>query len=307
MNRNLVSESLKHKIIVNPAAGNGKPLRKLDELEHYLGKAGFDYALEYTRAPLDAVGLAQHDAHKGFDVVVAFGGDGTINEIANGLIGTDTILGVIPCGSGNDFARSLHIPRSMKAAVDVLKSHQTKLIDLGILNRRYFVNGLGIGFDAFVNYQSTMITRLKGQIKYISSIITSLFRYEALDMEIRYNGTIQQGKTFLVAVGNGFSIGGGFRLTPDAVLDDGSFDVCRVEDVGLGTILRHFPKLVNGRIGRVNQVQIGRSPDLRVSSDNPMPIHMDGEVFSMSAREATIELAPEKLRVIGNWSHGARS
>lgn len=300
-----VFDSLRHKVIVNPAAGSGKPLRKLDSLEYHLNQAGLDYELEFTHQPMDAVGLAQHDAHKGFDVVVAFGGDGTINEIDNGLIGSETALGVIPCGSGNDFARSLRIPHNIRKAVDILKSHQTKIIDLGKLNRRYFVNGVGIGFDAFVNYQSTLVTRLNGQVKYLSFIVRSLSKYRSLDMEIRYYGTIHAGKTFLVAVGNGTSIGGGFRLTPDAKLNDGTFDVCRVADVGFGTILRHFPKLLNGHIGKVRQVQLGRSPVLQVSSAEPLPVHLDGEIYSMSATEINVKLAREKLRVIGNWADDA--
>ncbi len=296
-----MSDSLRHKIIVNPVAGNGKPLRKLDELEHYLKLAKFDYEIEFTHEPMEAVNLAQKDVYEGFDVVVAFGGDGTINEVVNGLIGSEVTLGVIPCGSGNDFARSLHIPKKIKDAVDILKAHRTKIIDLGKLDGRYFVNGLGIGFDAFVNYQSTLMTKVKGQARYISSIITSLFQYKAVDMEIKYNGTTHLGKTFLVAIGNGFSIGGGLQLTPDAVLTDGCFDVCRIADVKLGTILRHFPKLINGRIGKVKQVQLGRSPELKVASEEPLPVHLDGEVYSMTAREIQVKLIPNTLHVIGKW------
>jgi len=289
---------------VNPVAGSGKPLRKLDELKHYLNLADLDYDIEFTHEPLEAVDLAQKDAHEGYDVVVAFGGDGTINEVVNGLIGSEVTLGVIPCGSGNDFARSLDISRNIKAAVEVLKAGATKSIDLGKLNGRYFANGLGIGFDAFVNYQSTLMTKIKGQARYLSSIVKSLFQYESVEMEIKYNGTSHLGKTFLVAIGNGFSIGGGFRLTPDAILTDGCFDVCRVDDVGLGTILRHFPKLLNGHIGQVKQVQLGRSPELKVSSDKPLPVHMDGEIYSMSAREIIVQLVPQALRVIGHWAEG---
>jgi len=295
-------DSLRYKIIVNPVAGSGKPLRKLDELRHYLNLANLDYDVEFTHEPLEAVNLAQKDVHDGYDVVAAFGGDGTINEVVNGLIGSDVTLGVIPCGSGNDFARSLNISKNIKAAVDVLKKGKTKFIDLGKLNGRYFANGLGIGFDAFVNYQSTLMTNIKGQARYISSIVKSLFQYESVDMEIKYNGTTHLGKTFLIAIGNGFSIGGGFRLTPDALLTDGCFDVCRVDDVGLSTILRHFPKLLNGHIGKVKQVQLGRSPELKVSSEKPLPVHIDGEIYSMGAHEINVQLIPQTLQVIGNWA-----
>ena len=293
--------SRRYNIIVNPAAGHGKPLDKLQLLQYYLNNAGLDYKISFTHAPMEAAEIANRGSHQGFDVVVAFGGDGTLNEVANGLIGENIPLGIIPCGTGNDFAVSAGIPLDLRQAVRILANHQITTIDAGLLDGRYFINAVGVGFDALVNYKSTQMTRLKGKSRYITSLISGLFEYNPIEMEVQFNGTVKTGKTYLVALGNGFSVGGGFRLTPDAQLDDASFDVCHVEDVSIGTILRHFPKLLNGKIGQVKQVTLEKSPGLQITSDSALPIHLDGEVAALNTKEIRVEIIPAALPVIGNW------
>ncbi|MCF7803409.1 MAG: diacylglycerol kinase family lipid kinase [Candidatus Marinimicrobia bacterium] len=295
----------RYKIIANPAAGHGKTLRHLDEVQHYLIDAGLDYTLEFTHTPLEAADIAHKTTHEDYDVVVAFGGDGTINEVLNGLVGEDCHLGIIPCGTGNDFARSAGIPNDIGAAIEILKGHSVQSIDIGKVGGRFFINSVGVGFDALVNHQATKITRLRGEARYVAALIKSLLQYAAIDMEVKFNGTIKVGRTYLVALGNGHTVGGGFRLTPDAVLNDASFDICYIEDVSIGTILRHFPKLFNGKIGAVQQVTMERSPDLYITSDHNLPVHMDGEVFAMNARDIHVQIVPDAVKVIGNWDRNA--
>ncbi|MBS1272325.1 MAG: Diacylglycerol kinase [Candidatus Marinimicrobia bacterium] len=293
--------SLRYTIVANPAAGNGKTLNALDELQYYLNESHLKYELVFTHSPMEAAEIASNKSQQGSDVIVAFGGDGTINEVANGLVGGEAPLGIIPCGSGNDFSKSTGIPKDISAAVDILGNHAVKSIDVGKIEDRYFVNGMGIGFDALVNYRATQMQMLKGKTSYVASIVSSLFQYQSIEMEVEFNGTVKTGKTYLVALGNGFSVGGGFRLTPDAVLDDACFDVCHVAEVKKRTIIRHFSKLLDGRVGAVEQVTLSKSPDLTITSDEHLPIHIDGEVFRMDATEVNVKIVPSALPVIGNW------
>lgn len=295
------NRSLRYTIIANPVAGNGKTLGALDHLLYCLNKVNLDFELVFTHAPMEAAEIANTKSQDSSDVIVAFGGDGTINEVANGIIGEGIPLGIIPCGSGNDFSRSAGIPKDIEASVKILSDHEIKTIDVGKIEDRYFINGMGIGFDALVNFRAARMRVLKGKASYIASIISSLFKYNAIEMEVHFNGTVKSGKTYLVALGNGVSVGGGFRLTPDAVLDDACFDVCYVEDLNKRTILRHFPKLLDGRIGIVDQVTLAKSPGLFITSDEDLPIHIDGEIFRMDAKEVKVQLLPDALPVIGKW------
>lgn len=251
---------------------------------------------------MEAADIANRSANAGWDTIVAFGGDGTINEVVNGLMGTDAVLGVIPCGTGNDFSRSLRIPINIAEALNILNRRRMKRVDVGRTRQRYFINGIGIGFDALVNYESQQIAGLRGTVLYGYSIIRALHKYNAVEMEVQFNGTRQVRETYLIAAGNGFSVGGGFMLTPDALLDDALFDICHVDNVSLATIFRHFRKLLNGKIGTVRQVTLDRSPNLIVSSRNDMPVHIDGEVLSTHARHVEVSLIPSAMQVIGNWN-----
>lgn len=289
----------RYKIIVNPAAGRGKARRQLPWLQELLHRYSCEYDLQMTSEPMEAAEIANRAATQEWDAVVAFGGDGTINEVVNGLVGTDGVLGVLPCGTGNDFARCLGLSKDLAQALSVLIEGRQCTVDLGYTSTRYFINGIGIGFDALVNYESRQLRGLRGTALYLASILRTLSKYKALDMDIRFNGTSKSGKTYLIAAGNGFSVGGGIMLTPEARLDDALLDICHVDDVGLGTIMRHFTKLFNGGIDRVKQVTTARSPQLEVQCAAGMPVHMDGEVIATQAKNLSVKIAPGALKVIG--------
>jgi len=290
----------RYKIIVNPAAGRGKTHRRLPVLRDLFHRHPCEYHLEMTHGPMEAADIASRAAAAGeWDAVVAFGGDGTINEVANGLAGTDAVLGVLPCGTGNDFARSLGVSKDLAQAFRTLMEGQVCAVDLGHTESRYFINGIGVGFDARVNYEARQLKGLRGTALYLASILRTLSKYKALEMEVRFNGTSRSGKTYLVAAGNGFSVGGGFMLTPDARLDDALLDICHIDEIGLGTIVRHFGKLYNGRIGRVKQVTMAQSPHLEIQCAAGMPVHMDGEVIATRAQRLSVRMVPGALKVIG--------
>ena len=293
-------------IVVNPKAAKGKTLKKFPRLESLLNASGVEYDVQWTEGPGHATAIAEEKRDK-FDVVVAFGGDGTVNELINGLVGSDTPLGVLPSGNGNDFARSCRIPLSIEKALKTVFRNEAKKIDLGLTRNQFFGNAVGVGFDAFTSKESRKIKRLRGTLMYIWAVLKSLSKYEALPMRIELDDDTIEESTYLVAIGNGWSIGGGLQLTPDAVLDDGEFHVCHVGDISSMKVVRNFLKLINGKINDVEEVSMYTSRHVKITSEVPLPIHIDGEIPEEDIKEIEIELAPESVYVLGNWksnTHG---
>lgn len=293
-----MSTGRNYKIVVNPVAGKGKTLKKLPELEYHLNRYGLDFEIIKSGAPMDAADIANWNAHHDSDVIVAFGGDGTINEVVNGMIHTESVLGVIPCGTGNDFARELGIPGNIPDALKILVAHSVENIDLGMLEGRYFANAVGFGFDAKVNEIAQKMKFFRGTAVYIASIVQSLIEYKSTDMEVHFDGKVRFGKVYLVAVGNGSTVAGGVQLMPGAKINDALFQICHIEDIKIGTILKHFPKLFNGKIGEVSQVTLEKSSYLRIETEASVPVHMDGEVLPAQGQSFAVEIQPATLQVI---------
>ena len=228
--------------ILNPMAGKGAARKADDLLEVLLRDSGLKFRAWHTEAPGHATQLARQATTSH---VVAVGGDGTINEVVNGLAGTDKIMGIIPTGSGNDFIKSVGIPRSMKKALDVLKAghvtddrcrHGPDRPDgttgaCSMLRARLFANGVGIGFDAAVARRVSEITGLRGTALYLLAVLQTLGRYRSPEFTVRTDDETWSGRELLIAVGNGRCAGGGFYLTPEADVDDGILDVTVIQDV----------------------------------------------------------------------------
>ncbi|MEE9464337.1 MAG: YegS/Rv2252/BmrU family lipid kinase, partial [Candidatus Neomarinimicrobiota bacterium] len=210
-------------VITNPAAARGGATRVLNKVKQLTTEhddcCSFDFVM--TERPGHATELTREKA-SAYDLVAAFGGDGTINEVANGLAGGNTPMGVIPNGTGNDFARSAGIPRNPRAAIELLCKGIPEPIDLGVANGRYFTNSVGIGFVGQANYESAQITRIKGSLVFILAVLKTMWSWKAAPMTVIVDGqTIvhPDDPTYLVGIGNGWSIGGGMKLNPDARLD----------------------------------------------------------------------------------------
>jgi YegS/Rv2252/BmrU family lipid kinase len=236
-------------------------------------------------------------------VVVAVGGDGTVNEVLPGMISSRRPLGIVPAGSGNDFIKSLQIPNCIEKAVDIVLEGRTRDVDAGRINGRYFANGVGIGFDAAVNRASYGINHSKrGLLLYLCALLKTLGRYDPVPLTITLNGERIQGKMFLLSIGNGTTVGGGFKLTPHARLDDGLLDVTMVKPIGLMPLLWHLPKVFQGTIDRATRyAATRRTSRLIVESAQPVPVHVDGEIFDDKGNRFEIEVVPRALTVIGGF------
>lgn len=289
-----------YKLVANPAAGRGKARRAIFAVEEAFRRRGAVFDLELTTGPQQAAAIARR-ALADFDVIVAVGGDGTVNELVPGMLFSGKPLGIVPAGSGNDFIKSLGIPNDIERAVDIVLRGRTRLIDAGRINDRYFANGVGIGFDAAVNRTSYGINHSKrGILLYLWALAKTLGRYDPVALTISMNGETFEQETFLLSVGNGTTCGGGFKLTPQAKLDDHLLDVTLVRPLGLGPLLWHLPRVFFGTIGKAAYATMKKTDRLRVESRGSVPVHVDGEIYEGDTTALEIEVVPKALFVICN-------
>ncbi len=227
-------------------------------------------------------------------MLVAVGGDGTVNEVVRGIIesgGKGTVkLGIIPAGTGNDLVRTLNIPIITKEAVQVLINGHVKCLDLGKINGDYFVNIVGIGFDgAVANEVNRDVRWLKGKYAYMYAILKMLITYKSPMMKITIDDQILEGRYFLVAVGNAKYYGGGIKILPDADPVDGLFDICVVEDIPKREVLKVLPKMSQGRHVDYPPVKIYRGKKIKVDSTERVLIQADGELKGTLPMEFEVE------------------
>ncbi len=289
---------MNYKFIINGNAGNGKVRKHIVSILAKIKRhfSNYDYTITEKLSDLDFL-----DCENDYDAIVAVGGDGTINGIVNKIVGMEKHFGILPLGSGNDFIHTLKIPRNIDAALETLKNNHAKRIDVGqIITEKYnkfFVNAVGIGFDAMVGYETNQIKFIDGGIKYYLALIHSLFSYKPQELRIDFDGNSFKKKTFLFTVGNGRRTGGAFLLTPGALLDDAFFDLCLVDEVSIPTILKALPLVLKGSHDSVKQVKFYRAKTVNISSENDIFVHYDGETPCM-IRSAEIKILPNKISVI---------
>lgn len=291
------------KLIANPAAGRGVAKTAAVRAAGLFKARGAAVDLEFTTGPNQAADIAR-GALAGFDVIIVVGGDGTVNEVLPALLHTGKPLGIIPAGSGNDFIKALHIPKDIAKAVEVVLAGDACAIDAGRINGRYFANAVGIGFDAAVNRESSRINgSRRGIWLYVCALVKTLGRYEPVRLRIALNGAVLEEDVFLLTVGNGTTVGGGFKLTPHAQVDDGMLDMTVVKPLSIPKLLWHLPKVFLGTIDRaIHYAQLTRITSLTVSSEGPIPVHVDGEHFASRDNTYRIEVISQALTVIRGTS-----
>ncbi|MCZ7573715.1 MAG: diacylglycerol kinase family lipid kinase [Ardenticatenaceae bacterium] len=292
-------------IIVNPAANRGGAARAWRQAQTVLNRAGADYEPVFTDRPGHAEVLAANAAAAGWPAVVAVGGDGTINEVVNGLVRAadgepTTPLGIISLGSGNDSVRLLDLPRQRPvAAARRLLAARARTIDVGRVGERYFLNGVGTGFDARVAIEAQQVQRLRGMAIYLWALLKALRAHRAPLIRVVLDGQeVAARRLTLVAVTNGACYGGGFWICPDARVDDGLLDICIADELSVPGILGFVPRVMRGaHVGRP-AVHMYRARQIHLSSPEPLPVHVDGEILTGGAQELTFELLPHRLTVL---------
>ena len=284
--------------IINPISGTQqggkKKLPKLIEKE--LDRSQWLPNMVFTEYAGHAKELARQYAVMGFDAVVAVGGDGTVNEVAQGLVGTSTALGILPMGSGNGFARHLHIPMSVARAIQMLNRSESIKCDYGLANERLFMCTCGTGFDAQIAYQFATSTK-RGFKTYLENIFKDLVSYKPQSYRIKGDGIDVEHKAFLVTFANANQWGNDAFIAPQASVQDGEMDICMMSSSALlgapGLALRLFTKSINSSLF----MESVRAKDVVLTRENEAPFHLDGDPVKMP-QEIRIRIVPEGINVL---------
>lgn len=306
----------RYKIILNPVSGRGAGERSCEHIQALLdgyARAGrLAYDLTRTRAPWHAAGLAQEAAAAGYTAVVAVGGDGTANEVLNGLMAaradghTACALGVLSVGRGNDFAYSMQLPLDLEAGCRALAAGQLRPIDVGRVSGgnypqgRWFANGVGIGFDAVVGFEALKMKRLSGFPSYIIAALKTIFLYyQAPRVRIEFDGQALELPALMVSIMNGRRMGGGFRMAPDSQPDDGLLDLCIAGQVSRGRIFTLIPHFLRGTQSSQKEIRTGQASRVTVSAlHGSLPAHADGETICTAGDCLTLEVHPQALELL---------
>lgn len=283
--------------VVNPISGTqGKEhiLKLLDE--GYLDAGRYNKEVIYTERAGHAVEIAAHAAARGVDVVVAIGGDGTVNEIARSLVHTNTALGIIPCGSGNGLARHLHIPMEVPGALDILNEGVEDIIDYGIINDTRFFCTCGVGFDAFVSLMFAKAGK-RGLLTYIEKTLQESLKYKPETYEIETEDGMYKYKAFLIACGNASQYGNNAYITPQATLTDGLLDVTVLEPFTVLDVPALSFQLFNKTIDQNSRIKTFRCKRLKIHRNQPGVMHFDGDPVQASA-DLDIRIVEHGLKVL---------
>jgi len=286
-------------LIVNLIAGHGRCKDLFPKVKTELDRRGIEYELHYTNEPQEAIDVAKWGIDEGFKRIVAMGGDGTVNEVVNGMLGRDAVLAVIPAGSGNDFVRMLGIPADPLDAIDLLTGGRERTIDLGrIADDRCFVNGVGIGIDAQVARDVLQMERLRGAAAYVSAAVKEVFRFKAFPVTIESVDWRLDVGCLSIGVANGKYAGGGFKLAPKADVVDGLIDVSAIEDYSKVERLVRLPLVRAGKHLRWRKVHYRQLSEATIASPSKLIAHIDGESYRLPSDPFGVRVLPNALRVL---------
>lgn len=304
----------KVKLILNPMADMGRAWKTANELRPIAQEFQGDLTWSGTVYPTHATELAKQAAEEGCDLVVAMGGDGTVHEVMNGLMQVPEhkrpVLGVVPIGSGNDFAYSMGITqKSSHALAHALKAENVRAVDIGLMTdeqhgrKEYFDNTLGIGFDSIVTIHSHKLPIVKGFMMYLTAVIqTIIMNHNPMQVNIQTDAENFDTKILMLTLCNGPREGGGFMLAPNAKNNDGKMTYVAVQKVSRLMMFRLVPEFMNGTHTRFKNVRLGEFKKLTLTSDLPLYIHADGEIFTTfgsNLKKVSFEILPGALKVVG--------
>lgn len=299
---------LRAQVIVNPVAGANGTRRKWPRISRLLQQAGLSFDFQYTEGTGHAIELARAAASNGYRLLVAVGGDGTVHEVANGILLADnrdgTTLGIISTGTGSDFIRSAGISRDYATACSCLVTAKRMLIDVGVVEyqndgkteRRFFINSAGVGFDAAVARISDRLPKyLGGTIPYLVGLLRTLIGYRNKSVALEIDGRQESKRILSVVVANGSYFGGGMRVAPQADISDGLLDVLTIGDMGKIELLRAFPTIYKGTHINHPKVSLERATRVTVGSLDKLLVHADGEFLGQGP--ASFRLIPQALAI----------
>ena len=284
--------------VVNPISGTQGKKAILKWIDERLDRSLYDYSIVKTEYAGHATQIAANAVTEKVDVVVAIGGDGTINEIARSLVHTDTALGIIPCGSGNGLARHLRIPMEPKAAIDILNRGCELCIDYGKINNIPFFCTCGVGFDAFISLKFADSGK-RGLLTYLENTLHESLTYQPETYEIENEEGTMKYKAWLIACGNASQYGNDAYIAPQASLTDGLMDVTIMEPFTVLDVPSLSFQLFNKTIDQNSRVKTMRAKKIKIHRVNDGVMHFDGDPL-MAGKELEVEIISAGLRVIAS-------
>ena len=276
-------------IIYNPTAGSGRGEKIGQKIKALLDQDGIACQLLITQRPGHATQIARQLQEEKAETVLSVGGDGTALEVARGLVGSQTALGIIPAGTGNDFIKTIGLPKDPEAALRHILSHEPKKTDVGEINGSLFLNEIGTGFDVSVlDWAAKAKKYCRGLLPYLYGVIQTLFRFHSIPITYAVDGGESVTRdAFVVGVANGKWIGGGIGIAPEAAADDGLFDVVVVDKIPRRKLLGRLIGLMKGRILTFPETHFVRASSVVFSAPD-MRVNVDGEIVPADRMEARI-------------------
>lgn len=302
----------KYHLIYNPISGRGNGGRLAPSVQSRLKELGLVFESQATEYPGHAIQLANQAALRQADVVIAMGGDGTANEVLNGLMqaspagGPQPAMGVISVGRGNDFAYGLGLPTGWEEACQVIAAGAQKWMDVGFVQGglypqgRFFGNGVGIGFDAVVGFEALKLKWLSGFPSYIVAAVKTISLYfNAPLVRIELDGETITLNALMVSIMNGRRMGGGFMMAPQGVNDDGLFDLCVASQVSRMEIIKIMPLFMKGTQASHPAILTRRSASVRVTAlQGSLPAHSDGETLCEAGESLEARIYPRAIQMV---------
>ena len=303
----------KHCVILNPVAGKGAAGKAIPEIKAKLQSLGITYDLVLTEQPGHAIELAEAAGSNGYSTVVAVGGDGTVNEVINGLMKAanhnklTSKLAVLPVGRGNDFSFGMGVPQDLDAACEILVDGKTRKIDIGCVTGgdypegRYFGNGVGIGFDTIVGFEAAKLPSfISGIPAYLIAAVKTIFLYfDAPMLRIDIDGEIIEQPCLLVSLMNGRRMGGSFMFAPESSSEDGILNLCIAHEVTRLQVLGLFPKVMSGTQGEHPAIKMPTGRRIKVQAiSGKLPVHADGETICEAGQALDVEILKQQLRLV---------
>ncbi|HWW68031.1 MAG TPA: diacylglycerol kinase family protein [Solirubrobacterales bacterium] len=282
-------------LLVNPSSGGGKALKLLPRVEQELDARRLAFRVQRTRDLEHGVEQALRAVEAG-EVPVVMSGDGLVGAVGGAMAGSETPLGIVPGGRGNDLARVLGIPEEPAGAVKVLAAGHSRRIDVGEANGERFLGIVSVGFDSEANRLANETHFLRGNLVYAYAALRTLLGWKAARFTVRVDGERVRFTGYSVSVANSRAFGGGMYIAPDAELDDGEFDIVTVGEVGKLRFVGNLPKVFKGTHVEEDEVRVFRAPHLELTASRPFPVYADGE--HLTDLPASLRVLPKALSVL---------
>jgi YegS/Rv2252/BmrU family lipid kinase len=300
-------------MIINPTAHKGVVNKLVPEIEKIINELDLNYQIIKTEFPGHAIQLAKDACNGDYDTVVAVGGDGTVNEVINGLMLSGEKyealpkMAVLPVGRGNDFSYGMGIPQDLQSACQLLANGNSRDIDIGFVkggdypDGRFFGNGIGIGFDTVVGFEAAKLPSFIGGIPgYLIAALKTIFLFfNAPTIRLDIDGEVLEQPCLLVSVLNGRRMGGSFMFAPESEPDDGIFNLCIAGQVTRWQVLALFPKVMSGTHGSHPAIKMPMGKTIKINAiSGTLPVHADGETICEAGESLEVEIFPRAIRLV---------